>query len=164
MYDNPSTGPCGGCRALWYFTHLLTLALYSASVQDLDGSWCTPLSKCTGLERTVLHTWLQQVNRFLWGNHMANLCRHWCVVLLGCLPQVGYSLNALVDFPPSNPISIIKHLMVGSEGTLGFVSNVTYNNVPQAKHSVSKQGLETSWKLLSVHSHWVSGLSTGHGF
>lgn len=53
------------------------------------------------------------------------------------LLQVGYSLNALVDFPPSDPISIIKHLMVGSEGTLGFISNVTYNNVPQAKHSVS---------------------------
>jgi D-lactate dehydrogenase len=50
--------------------------------------------------------------------------------------QVGYSLNALVDFPPSDPISIIKHLMVGSEGTLGFVSNVTYKCVPQAPHAV----------------------------
>ncbi|KFM26260.1 Glycolate oxidase subunit GlcD [Auxenochlorella protothecoides] len=39
----------------------------------------------------------------------------------------GYSLNALVDFPVDDPIEIIKRLMVGSEGTLSFVSQATYN-------------------------------------
>lgn len=43
----------------------------------------------------------------------------------------GYSLNALVDFPTSDPIEIIKRLMIGSEGTLGFVSEATYNTVPE---------------------------------
>jgi len=38
--------------------------------------------------------------------------------------RAGYSLNALVDFPLDNPIEIIKHLMIGSEGTFGFVSQV----------------------------------------
>ncbi len=48
----------------------------------------------------------------------------------------GYSLNALVDFPVSDPIEIIKRLMIGSEGTLGFVSRATYNTVPEWPHKV----------------------------
>lgn len=40
---------------------------------------------------------------------------------------VGYSLNAFLDF--SDPIDIITHLMIGSEGTLGFISNITYRTV-----------------------------------
>lgn len=45
-------------------------------------------------------------------------------------PHTGYSLNALVDFPADDPIEVIKHLIIGSEGTLGFVSQATYNTVP----------------------------------
>jgi len=39
----------------------------------------------------------------------------------------GYSLNALVDF--EDPIDILSHLMIGSEGTLGFISRITYRTV-----------------------------------
>ncbi len=39
----------------------------------------------------------------------------------------GYSLNALVDY--SDPFDIIEHLMIGSEGTLGFISEITYETV-----------------------------------
>jgi D-lactate dehydrogenase len=39
----------------------------------------------------------------------------------------GYSLNALVDF--EDPIDILAHLMIGSEGTLGFISRITYQTV-----------------------------------
>ena len=41
----------------------------------------------------------------------------------------GYSLNALVDF--TDPIDILAHLMIGSEGTLGFISRITYLTVPE---------------------------------
>ncbi|WIA35081.1 hypothetical protein OEZ86_003567 [Tetradesmus obliquus] len=49
----------------------------------------------------------------------------------------GYSLNALVDFPADDPIEVIKHLIIGSEGTLGFVSQATYNTVPEWPHKAS---------------------------
>jgi len=39
----------------------------------------------------------------------------------------GYSINALVDF--QDPIDILLHLMVGSEGTLAFISSVTLRTV-----------------------------------
>jgi len=41
----------------------------------------------------------------------------------------GYSLNALVDF--EDPIDILAHLMIGSEGTLGFISSITYRTVAE---------------------------------
>lgn len=40
----------------------------------------------------------------------------------------GFSLNALTEY--TDPIDILLHLMVGSEGCLGFISSVTLNTVP----------------------------------
>jgi len=48
---------------------------------------------------------------------------------------VGYSINALTDF--HDPIDILVHLIIGSEGTLGFVSEVTYNTIPEHPHKVT---------------------------
>ncbi len=39
----------------------------------------------------------------------------------------GYSLNALIDH--SDPFDIICHLMIGSEGTLAFISQIVYRTV-----------------------------------
>ncbi len=47
----------------------------------------------------------------------------------------GYSLNALIDF--NDEIDIIAHLMIGSEGTLGFISSITYNTVQEPKVKAS---------------------------
>jgi D-lactate dehydrogenase len=39
----------------------------------------------------------------------------------------GYSLNSLIDFTDS--FDIIEHLMIGSEGTLGFISDISFKTV-----------------------------------
>ncbi len=47
----------------------------------------------------------------------------------------GYSLNALVDF--TDPFEIMQHLMIGSEGTLGFIADVVYRTVIEHRHKAS---------------------------
>lgn len=47
----------------------------------------------------------------------------------------GYAINALVDF--EDPIDILAHLIIGSEGTLGFISSITYNTVIEHKYRAS---------------------------
>src|SRR5512137_1819817 len=47
----------------------------------------------------------------------------------------GYGLNALTDF--ADPIDILIHLMIGSEGTLGFISSITYRTVPDHAHKAT---------------------------
>jgi len=40
----------------------------------------------------------------------------------------GYSLNALIDF--ARPVEILRHLLIGSEGTLAFIAEAVLNTVP----------------------------------
>ncbi len=47
----------------------------------------------------------------------------------------GYSLNALIDF--DDPFDIMTHLMIGSEGTLGFISDAIYHTVIEHRHKAS---------------------------
>ncbi|HSK11801.1 MAG TPA: FAD-linked oxidase C-terminal domain-containing protein, partial [Phnomibacter sp.] len=41
---------------------------------------------------------------------------------------VGYSLNAFIDH--EHPLDILAHLMVGAEGTLGFIIDATLHTIP----------------------------------
>ena len=64
----------------------------------------------------------------------------------------GYSLNALIDF--EDPFDIMVHLMVGSEGTLGFVSEVIYRTVVEHPFKASSlmifDGIEGACRMAAV--------------
>ena len=66
----------------------------------------------------------------------------------------GYSINALVDF--IDPIDILAHLMIGSEGTLGFISEITYRTVPDYADKASAlilfDDLETACRAVTRSS------------
>jgi len=47
----------------------------------------------------------------------------------------GYGLNAFVDF--HDPFDILAHLLIGSEGTLAFISELTFRTVEEHAHKAS---------------------------
>lgn len=57
----------------------------------------------------------------------------------------GYSLNSLVDF--DCPIDILQHLIIGSEGTLGFISDITLFTVEEQANKASALMLFPNTKL-----------------
>lgn len=46
---------------------------------------------------------------------------------------MGYGINALVDF--EEPVRILEHLLIGSEGTLAFIASATYRTLPILTHA-----------------------------
>ncbi len=48
---------------------------------------------------------------------------------------MGYGLNSFLDH--DSPVEILAHLMVGSEGTLGFVAEVIFRTVPQFSYAAT---------------------------
>lgn len=46
----------------------------------------------------------------------------------GMKNTMGYGINAFVDF--DSPVDVLAHLLIGSEGTLAFVAEVTFGTVP----------------------------------
>ncbi|RUT67987.1 FAD-binding oxidoreductase [Flavobacterium cupreum] len=64
----------------------------------------------------------------------------------------GYSLNALIDY--IDPFEIIEHLMIGSEGTLGFISEISLQTVENHKYKAASlmifQNVESACRVVSL--------------
>lgn len=83
-------------------------------------------------EDTELATELLSIKNIILGNKaLSEKIRHKYQIK----NTVGYSLNAFLDF--EHPIDIFSHLLIGSEGTLGFMSEAVLTTIPDYPHKVT---------------------------
>lgn len=70
----------------------------------------------------------------------------------------GYGLNALCDF--EDPLDMLTHLLIGSEGTLGFIFSVTLETLPLEKERATAMALFSS---MDAAMQAVLEMRSGHG-
>ncbi len=70
---------------------------------------------------------------------------------------MGYGLNSFLDH--TRPVDILGHLVVGSEGTLGFIASVVMRTVPLLRHAMT--GLLVFDDLAAATGSLPSILQTG---
>lgn len=70
---------------------------------------------------------------------------------------MGYGLNSLLDF--TTPVDILAHLIIGSEGTLGFVAEAVFRTIPRLQHAAA--GLLVFPNLEAANSALPALVETG---
>ncbi|WP_085315842.1 FAD-binding and (Fe-S)-binding domain-containing protein [Derxia lacustris] len=130
MAANNSSGMCCGTAQNGYHT-LASLRVMLADGTLLDTGDAASVATFRGSHGELLRQ-LESLSAFIRGNAEleAKVRRKYRLK-----NTTGYGINALIDF--ADPVEMLAHLMIGSEGTLGFISGITYNTVPDHPHKAS---------------------------
>jgi len=127
---NNSSGMCCGTAENSYQTLLsMRLILADGTLVDTGDPACVSAFRLS-------HAWLlndlQALSDQLRGNvALAERVRR----KFSIKNTTGYGLNALLDF--DDPLEMLQHLLIGSEGTLGFIAEITYRTVDEHPHKAS---------------------------
>jgi D-lactate dehydrogenase len=130
MAANNSSGMCCGTAQNTYHTlAALRLMLADGTVLDTgDGASVAAFR----ISHADLLAQLQALSRRVHGNPALHAkIRH----KYRLKNTTGYGINALIDF--DDPVDMLVHLMIGSEGTLGFIAGITFDTVPDLAHKAS---------------------------
>lgn len=122
MVANNSSGMTCGVTANTYRTiESMTLVLPSGTVIDTAAPNAdAALRSAEPALYDVLCSLRDQLSR---PQMRADIARRWSIK-----NTMGYGLNSFIDF--TEPVKILEHLMVGSEGTLGFIAEAFFRTVP----------------------------------
>ncbi|MCU1717475.1 FAD-binding and (Fe-S)-binding domain-containing protein [Pseudomonas sp. 5P_3.1_Bac2] len=130
MVANNSSGMCCGTAQNSYHT-LAGMRLVLADGTAVDTEDAASVAHFANSHRDLLAQLAELARQTRANTELSHKIRH----KYRLKNTTGLSLNALVDF--DQPLDILSHLLVGSEGTLGFISSVTYHTVPDHPHKAS---------------------------
>jgi D-lactate dehydrogenase len=124
VVNNNSSGMCCGVAYNTYHT-MLRLRVMLVDGTILDTGDATSVAEFRKSHAALLQSLVDLHHEVMADEELVALIRKKYRIK----NTVGYSINALIDF--HDPIDILIHLIVGSEGTLGFVSEVTYRTIDE---------------------------------
>ena len=129
MIANNSSGMTCGTTANAYRTiDSMTIALPSGTVVDTASPQADDILRT---HEPALVEVLERLRDTLRGDkYRADIERRYAIK-----NTMGYGINSFLDF--DTPAKILEHLMIGSEGTLGFVAEAVFNTVPVPKRTAT---------------------------
>lgn len=150
---NNASGMCCGTRDNAYHT-LRSMKLVLANGSFLDTACEESIKRFRTDNAALLATLFELHHDLIKNDSLCDKLRYKYRIK----NTTGYGLNALLDF--EDPVDILQHLMIGSEGTLGFIAEISLATIPDYEHTAAalwlfKSATEAARAVEMLRAHCV---------